>query len=108
MADISLITEGATLECTLGSATSKLQIPVSHGSEIKGKKQATIFDNKVVMNILTFQLCKKSNPPIPCTPVICMPWVMGKSDFKVKKELALLNICIVPCMLGGVIKIKSE
>lgn len=58
--------------------------------------------------VALFQLCKKSNPPLPCTPVVCMPWIKGKKDFKVKNELALLNICIVPCMLGGIIKIKSK
>ena len=100
MADIWMGTEGATFECTLGTMTSKLQVPMSHGSGI--------FDNIVGKNILPFQLCKKSNPPIPCTPVVCMPWIRGKKDFKVKNELALLNICIVPCMLGGVIKIKSK
>ncbi len=108
MADIWMVTEGATLECTLGTMTSELQIPMSHGSGISGKTQATILDNVVGKNILPFQLCKKSNPPIPCTPVVCMPWIRGKKDFKVKNELALLNICIVPCMLGGVIKIKSK
>ena len=108
MADIWMVTEGATLECTLGTMTSKLQVPMSHGSGISGKTQATILDNVVGKNILPFQLCKKSNPPIPCTPVICMPWVNGKTDFKVNKELALLNNCMVPCMLGGVIKIKSK
>lgn len=108
MSDVWFVTEGATLECTLGSMTSKLQVPMSHGSTILGKNQATIFDYTVGKNILPFQLCKKSNPPIPCTPVICMPWVNGKKDFMVKKQMALLNNCMVPCMLGGVIKIKSK
>ena len=108
MSDIWMVTEGTTLECTMGTMTSKLQVPMTHGSGILGKNQATVSRWVVGKNILPFQLCKKSNPPIPCTPVVCMPWIRGKKDFKVKNELALLNICIVPCMLGGVIKIKSK
>ena len=108
MSDIWMVTEGATLECTLGTMTSNLQVPMTHGSGVSGKNQATIFDNVVGKNIFPFQLCKKSNPPVHCTPIVCIPRVKGKKDLKVKKELALLNICIVPCMLGGINKIKSE
>ena len=57
MSDIWMVTEGTTLECTMGTMTSKLQVPMAHGSGISGKNQATIFDNVVGKNILPFQLC---------------------------------------------------
>ena len=78
MADIWMVTEGATLECTLGTMTSKLQVPMSHGSGISGKTQATILDNVVGKNILPFQLCKKSNPPHTINAVGMNAWVRGK------------------------------
>ena len=37
MSDIWMVTEGTTLECTMGTMTSKLQVPMTHGSGISGK-----------------------------------------------------------------------
>ncbi|MHC1748112.1 MAG: DUF4280 domain-containing protein [Cellulosilyticaceae bacterium] len=102
------VMEGATLSCTLGTATSLLQVPESHGIKLQGKKQATISDAKGNINIMPFGMCTKSYPPTPCVPAICLEWINGKKDFTVKNDLALLNICIVPCMSGGIIKIDDS
>ena len=99
------ICEGATIQCTLGTATSALQVPQNHDSILKGKKQATIDDYKGNANIMPFGACARTLPPPPCSPTIVMPWLMGQADFKLRGQLSLLNICIVPCVYGGVISI---
>jgi len=100
--------EGAGLICTLGTSKSKLRVVVNRGTSAKGKKTATIEDYKGNVNIPSFELCNRETPPIPCNPTTCIHWLNGKDDFTIRDELALLNICIVPCLYGGVIKIDDE
>lgn len=65
MSQIYNVKEGATLSCSLGSCTSKLQIPKGHGASIQGKNEACIMDNQVGVNIMPFGTCAKTNPTIP-------------------------------------------
>ncbi|TCO67915.1 DUF4280 domain-containing protein [Marinisporobacter balticus] len=102
------VKEGATLSCTLGTATSELKVPQSHGARMQGKNQATIADHVGNVNIMSFSMCTRVYPPVACTPSIALKWINGKKDFKIRDELALLNICIVPCMHGGIIKIQQS
>ena len=102
------VTDGATLKCSFGAMTSTLKVMPSHGGVIEGKNQALITDFVVGKNIFPFQMCKKMNPPIPCTPVVCMPWVKGKRDFMTQNQMALMDDCMVPCMLGGIIEIDRK
>ncbi|MDR2022920.1 MAG: DUF4280 domain-containing protein [Hungatella sp.] len=102
------VKEGATLKCSLGTATSQLKVPQSHGASIQGRNQATIADHVGNVNILPFCMCTKTNPPVPCTPTIALKWINGKKDHQIQGEMALLNICIVPCMQGGIIKIDQS
>ncbi|SNS56649.1 protein of unknown function [Anaerovirgula multivorans] len=102
------IKEGATLRCSLGTGTSQLKVPQSHGATLQGKNQATIEDHVANVNIMPFSMCTRVNPPVPCTPSILLKWINGKKDHKVREELALLNICIVPCVHGGIIKIEES
>lgn len=104
----SIVSAGATLSCTLGTSTSKLEIPGKYGSGVHGKTPGVISDRIVNKNIMPFNMCTKTIPPVPCSPVICMDWVNGKKDIKIKNEMALIDICIVPCMMGGIIKIVSS
>jgi hypothetical protein len=99
------VKEGAKLECSLGTCNSFLQIPNGHGCSMKDQNQATINDFVGNVNILPFCLCKKSSPPVPCTPTILMSWLNGQSDFKIRSVPALLDTGIVPCVFGGIIKI---
>lgn len=101
------VLDGATLSCSLGTCTSKLKVPDTHGAGIKGKNQAVISDYIGNKNIMPFGSCTRTYPPVPCNPTICIKWINGKKDFKIKEELALLDICIVPCILGGIIKIVT-
>lgn len=102
------VREDAVLSCTLGTCKSCLKVPGGHIAKVQGKYEASIFDNKVGINIFPFGMCCKTNPPVPCTPVILRPWLLGQKDYKVKKELALLNHCILGCAGGGIIKIDTQ
>ncbi|WP_129599950.1 DUF4280 domain-containing protein [Anaerophilus nitritogenes] len=102
------VKEGAVLSCTFGTVTSKLKVPKNHGVSMQGKNQATIADHVGNVNIMPFAMCTKTQPPVPCIPSIMVKWINGKKDFKIKDELALLNICIVPCVKGGIIKIEQS
>jgi hypothetical protein len=108
MIKIYNVKEDAVLSCTLGGCTSKLKIPMGHGASIQGKNEATISDQKVGVNIFPFGTCSRSQPPVPCTPNVVVDWLLGKKDYTLGKELALLNICIVPCLYGGIIKINES
>jgi hypothetical protein len=72
---------------------------------MKGKNQATISDREGGENILSFSRCGRSTPPVACTPTILVDWLNGQNDFLVKTEKALLDVCIVPCAFGGIIRI---
>ena len=101
------VSEGATLECSLGTETSELQVPIFHGVSGQNKNQANITDSKPIFNILPFCMCKRVDPPVPCIPVVIMKWLNGQPDCVLDYELALLEKCIVPCCQGGIIRIKK-
>ncbi|SFR57806.1 DUF4280 domain-containing protein [Anaeromicropila populeti] len=102
------VKEGAKLSCTLGSCQTCLQVPVSHGAVLQGKNEATIADNKAGVNIMPFGTCARVSPPVPCTPVLMMKWLMGNSTNKIRGEMALLNCSILPCLNGGIIKVEKS
>jgi len=60
------VKDGEVLTCSLGSQNSILHVPVSHGSSVRGKNEATINDCRPGVNILPFGLCKRESPPVPC------------------------------------------
>lgn len=106
MSDLkSIVLAGATLCCSLGTNTSKLQVLNYHGCGIDGNYQANIADCIGNENILSFQQCKRQVPYLVCSPNICMKWIYGQLDFLLNGEPALLKSCIVPCLNGGIIKI---
>lgn len=106
MSDLkSIVLAGATLSCSLGTTTSKLQVLKYHGCGINGKYQANIADYVGNKNILSFQSCTRAVPYPACSPNTCMKWIYGQSDFLLDGEPALLKSCIVPCLNGGIIKI---
>lgn len=102
------VKEGAMLSCSLGSAPSILKVPQSRGVCMQGKNQATVADNAGNVNIMPFGVCMRCSPPVPCTPIAAMKWINGNSAHKIENELALLNISIVPCVNGGIIKIDQS
>ncbi|MGE7090729.1 DUF4280 domain-containing protein [Lysinibacillus sp. NPDC048646] len=119
----SYVVAGAKLSCSQGDQTSSLQMPMSHGVYVKNKAQMNTMDFKPGVNIQPFGLCQTlSNPtvaaataanngvltPMPCTPVITMPWINGKADQLIEKSPALINQSINMCLYCGTIKVEDD
>jgi len=104
--DMDAVSDGAILECTLGTNTSILRVPKSHGVSTQNRSEANIADHIPNHNIFSFTLCRRQQPPVPCTPKVIMKWHKGHPNYVLDYELALLKRCTVPCCLGGIISIR--
>ena len=105
---VEYVVEGATLECSMGVARSKLLVPQSHGIELCGKNRANVGDAIPIANIAPFGACKVTTPPKPCSPV-CIKWSGGKTDTLLDGLPALLSTDKLICSAGGgVIKITDS
>ncbi|TQK62738.1 uncharacterized protein DUF4280 [Brevibacillus sp. AG162] len=119
----SYVVVGAILSCSSGSQLSRLKMPFSHGVFVKGKPQMNIMDFVPNINIMPFGKCSSlKNPavasataanngvltPMPCTPVMTMPWIDGKPDKMVGEHPALLNKSTNMCFHCGQIKIEDD
>ena len=119
----SYVVAGAQLSCSQGDQTSILKMPVSHGVYTKNKAQMNTMDYKPNVNIQPFGLCQTlSNPtvaaataanngvlkPMPCTPVVTMPWINGKSDQLIERFPALTNQSTNMCLYCGTIKVEDD
>ena len=103
--EVNLVIDGATLECSLGSKTSKMSVPVSHGCMVQNKNVANISDCVQDVNILSFSKCSRQGL---CRPKITSKWIKGQQDCILDGEFALLDICVVSCFYGGIIKVKDS
>ena len=119
----SYVVAGAKLSCSQGDQISILAMPQSHGVYVKNKAQMNTMDYKPYVNIQPFGLCHTlSNPsvaaataanngvltPMPCTPVVTMPWINGKDDQLIEKQPALINQSINMCLYCGTIKVEDD
>jgi RHS repeat-associated protein len=117
------VVEGATLKCSCGDRTSKLQTPGRKNVRIQNKLQANIMDFKPMKNIQPFGQCSSlTNPTVaaataanhgrlkkmPCVPNITISWINGKSDNKMDGAPALLAKSTNCCLYGGVISITDS
>ncbi len=118
------VCKGAKLKCSMGSAQSDLGVlhpldPVN----LHGSNMANIMDNKPMVNIQPFGMCKSlANPTVaaataanlgvlqqmPCIPNTMMPWMPGAMKVLVKNQPALLNDCKLQCIWAGIIEITDE
>ena len=101
------VSEGATIECTLGTNISILRVPDFHGVSTQGRNEANISDHIPNHNIFSFTMCMRSIPPVPCTPNVIIKWLKGHPNYTLNYDLALLERCIVPCTHGGIISIRQ-
>ena len=112
----------AQLQCSMGSSPSSLTVLPIRTIKLSHKPQANIFDNKPIVNIAPFGLCRSmANPtvasataaamgaltPMPCIPNTNVPWTNGKTDVLLQGQPALLSSCQLMCMWAGNIKINS-
>lgn len=119
----SYVSSEATLKCTFGDKTSKLNVLPSRTVFLTEKPMANISDHKPVVNIPPFGKCRTIQyPPTgsataanrgKLTPMPCMPgtgaeWQNGKDDYIVRGRPALLKSSKCRCMWGGTITIIND
>jgi len=117
-----LVTTGAMLQCTFGSAPSSLVVADSMRPKCGNMLVATIADNVSGSNIPSFGMCSSpTNPtvvqatsaaagvltPMPCVPAVSAPWAPGSAKMKVLGTPALTDSCTCQCMWSGVISVKN-
>ncbi len=110
---------GATLKCTMGTATSTLKATPKNVTLV-GKDQANIADYVSMTNVPGFGKCRSlAYPPtasataanhgrltpMPCVPGTCPKWQAVDKDSIVCGEPALLKSATLKCMYGGTISI---
>lgn len=111
---------GAMMQCSFGMAPSQLIVTVPLRPMIQNKPKANIMDFVPMVNVPPFGMCNSlSNPtvasataaamgvltPMPCIPVITLPWTPGGQEM-VCNFPALLENCKLTCMYGGSISIN--
>jgi len=103
------VVHGATLQCTLGTAKSTLNMPLSHGIFLKDKAQCNIGDRIPIKNIVPFGNCTITSPPPPCVPATLLPWINKKdTTLSLNGQKALIKNAICVCAIGGIITIEDS
>ncbi len=110
---------GAMTRCSFGVAPSTLVV-LPLNNVYTGTPAANIMDNKPLVNVLPFGLCRSmGNPmvaaataaamgslvPMPCIPVTSAPWSPGSPTVQIGNQPALNNSSKLSCNWGGVIGI---
>lgn len=116
------VSMGATLLCSLGSATSVLFVLPENRVNAEGRPAANIMDNVPMVNILPFGSCiSPANPsvasataaaygvptPAGCIPTGVSPWTPGAPNVLIGNNPALDNISTCRCAFGGQIMIVN-
>ncbi len=114
------VCSGAMLQCSFGMAPSSLVVLPVNRVFTSARPAANIMDNKPMVNILPFGMCRSlANPtvasataaamgvltPMPCVPVIPGPWVTGSPTVLLANMPALNNTSKLMCMWAGVISV---
>ncbi len=117
----TLVTGGAILKCSFGSAPSTL-MTLPTNAVMVAMYAANTMDNLPFVNILPFGMCNSlANPtvtsataaalgvltPMPCLPVTVSPWVAGKPTVLIGNMPALSDDSTLMCCWAGVISIDS-
>ncbi|BFH71442.1 hypothetical protein J27TS7_32060 [Paenibacillus dendritiformis] len=119
----SYVVAGAILSCSYGSQPSRMGMQMSHGVYVKGKPIMNVMDHIPNVNIMPFGTCGSMQNPavaaataakgglpqrVPCTPMVMMPWLGGKTDKLVDNNPSLLNDSTNMCMFCGQIKVEDD
>lgn len=112
---------GATLKCTMGTASSKL-VATPKDVSLTGQDQANVADYVPMKNVPGFGRCRslRYHPtaaataanqgkltPMPCVPGTCQRWKTIDRDSLICGEPALLEPATLQCMYGGTISIVN-
>jgi len=116
------VCNGAMMRCTMGMAPSTLTVLPVNRVMNNNQPQANIMDNKPMVNILPFGLCRSlANPvvasatsaamgtltPMPCIPNTPGPWMPGTPKMLVANQPALHKPCKLMCVWAGTISIVN-
>lgn len=111
----TLVGMGAQCMCSMGS----LPVPLNTLQQtvfVQNRPIVTAQDNKPMVNIMPFGMCKSLGnpavkPPVmpqaPCVPNTAAPWMPGSPTVLVGNVPALNNSCKLICNYGGVISIMN-
>jgi len=117
-----LVVNGAKLKCSEGLAPSALTVLPVGPASADTQPAATVMDNKPMVNIAPFGMCKtQANPqvaaataaamgvltPMPCVPVITAPWSPGSSLATIDDQKALTDDSKCTCTWTGSIEITD-
>ncbi|MBR1634736.1 MAG: DUF4280 domain-containing protein [Lachnospiraceae bacterium] len=112
---------GAMLSCPFGMTPSVLNV-LPENRTVTSMPIATIMDNKPMVNVMPFGMCKSlANPtvaaataaamgaltPMPCIPVTTAPWAPGSPTVMIGGKPALNNSSKLMCNWGGAISINN-
>lgn len=113
---------GAMLKCSFGLAPGTLAVLPLNGV-MTAVPDATIMDNKPLVNIAPFGMCTSlANPsvaaataaamgvlvPMPCIPMTTAPWMPGSPTVLLRNLPALDDASKLMCTAGGVIEISAS
>lgn len=116
--DATTVCMGAPMKCSMGMTPAPLVVVPPRNSMIQGMFVANIMDNKPMVNIPTFGMCRSlANPtvasatsaaygvltPMPCVPCTTAPWTPGNPQVLTEGFPTLTNTSKLMCMWGGVI-----
>lgn len=110
-----LVGMGAQCVCSMGLTPTPLMILPQKKVFGENKPIATAQDNKPMVNIMPFGICKSPanpgvKPPVmqgPCVPNTAAPWAPCSSTVFVGGVPALTNNSKLVCNYGGVISIMN-
>ncbi|ANY65229.1 hypothetical protein BBD42_01095 [Paenibacillus sp. BIHB 4019] len=118
------VVRGATMRCTCGTHSRRINLPESHGSYVNGKPMMNEDDN-TSENVPYFGICfspKMAAGEIvyliseqgeniggpPCMPEIFNKWVLPKENAKVDNKPALTTQSFLTCAMEGRIYFLSD
>lgn len=102
----SYVVRGADVTCNMGSKTTQLNLPESHGIYVNEKPVLVDTDTAVGVNIMPFGKCR--NRRSGCKPALAPCWKDVKDDALIKGRPGLITRSILSCTLGGKITIKTD
>lgn len=105
MSGVQYLVRGATLKCTMGSSTSKLNLPVCHAVYAKKKPMMNKMDFVPMMNVMPFGTCKVTKGP--CVPATG-PWLKAHEETIVTDAPSITMDSFLVCTIGGMIEPKKS
>ena len=116
------VVNGAMLMCSMGMAPGTLVVLPANRVMSGNQPAANIMDNKPMVNVLPFGMCRSpANPtvaaataaamgvltPMPCVPNTPAPWAPGAATVLLGNMPSLDNTCKLTCVWGGVISVTN-